>query len=105
MGLLRLELQAVEGCIAAALAAQFVVAARLDRAAILHNIDPVGMRYRVQPVCDRKRCAALAEVFHGLAYLQLRFRVERSSRLVEQDDRRILDKGACNSDPLPLSPG
>src|SRR5262245_50280376 len=101
---LRLELQPVKGCIAAALAEQFVMAARLDCTPVLHNIDPVGMRYSVQPVRDRQCGSAFAEVFHGFAYLQFGFRVERSSRLVEQDDRRIFYERTCNGDPLPLPP-
>ena len=80
------------------------MAARLDRAPVLHDIDPVGMRYRVQPVRDRQCRAALAEMFHRLAHLQLGFRVERSSRLIKQDDRRIFDERTCNGDPLPLPP-
>src|SRR4029079_16905771 len=76
-----------------------------DRTPILHNVDPVGMRYRVQPVCDRKCRAALAEMLHGLANLQCGSGVECSRRCIEQEDRRILDESACYGDPLPLSPG
>src|SRR5579872_2079675 len=58
---LLLELQTIERCITAALAQQFVVAARLDRAAIFDDVDAVGMRDGMKPMRDRKGGASLAE--------------------------------------------
>src|SRR6185437_5790327 len=75
--LLLLELEAVERGVAAAFAQQLVVAAGFDDAAVLDDVDAVGMRDGVQAVRDHQRGAALAEMLHRLAHLQLGFGIER----------------------------
>src|SRR5262249_31021198 len=74
-----------------------------DHAPILNHINGVRMRNRVQPVRDDKRGAALAEMFHGFTHLEFGFGVEGGSRLVEQYDGCILDKGAGDSHALALA--
>ena len=104
-GLLLLELQAVERRVATALAQQFVVPAGFHHAPIFDHVNAVGMRHRVQTVRDHKRGAALTEMLHRLAHLQLGFGVERSRCFVQQDDRRVLDERASNGDTLALAAG
>ena len=103
--LLLLELEPVERGVAAALAQQLVVAARFDHVAVLDHEDAVGMRDRGQPVRDHQRGAALAQFGDRLLHLTLGFRIERGGRLVEQDDRRVLDQRARDGDALALAAG
>jgi len=42
-------------------------------------------------MCDDQRCAPFAQFGDRFLNMMLGFRVQRSRRLVEQDDRRILD--------------
>src|SRR4051812_32220666 len=39
----------------------------------------------------------------GVLYQRLTFRVERTGRLIENQDRCVLQDGACDGDSLPLS--
>src|SRR6202034_622469 len=83
---LLLQLQPVERGVAAASAQQLVVAAGLDDQAILDHENAIGMHDGRQPVRDDERGPALAEFADCLLHVALRFRIERGSRLVEQDD-------------------
>ena len=103
--LLFLELQPIKQGVAAVLAQQIVVPAGFGDAAVLEHIDAVGMCDRVQAVRDGERRAAPAEMCHRLAHLQFGFRIERGGRLVEQDDRRVLDQRARDRDALALAAG
>ena len=63
------------------------------------------MHDRREPVRDHQRGAALAQFGDRFLHVVLGFRVERRGRLVEQDDRRILDQRARDRDALALSAG
>ena len=99
------QLQAIERGVAAALAQQLVVPAGFDHRAVLDHQDAVGMHDGGQPVRDHQRGAALAQFGDRLLHVALGFGIERSGRLVEQDDRRILDQRARDLDALALPAG
>src|SRR5215510_15453894 len=82
-------LQAEEGGIAPVAAQQFVVLAALDDLAALDHQNGVGMGDGVQAVRDHDGGAVLAEMLDRLLHLLLRLGVERSSRFIQQDDRRV----------------
>ena len=77
----------------------------LDDLAALDHQDAVGMHDGVQPVRDDDGGAVLAEMLDRLLHLALGFGIERGGRLVEQDDRRVLEQGARNGDALALAAG
>src|SRR6478752_1082837 len=83
---LLLKLQAVERRIAATRAKQFFVPPRLDCASVFDHVDAVGMRHRMESVCDDKSSATLAEMFHGFADLQFGFGIECRRCFVEQNN-------------------
>jgi hypothetical protein len=58
-----------------------------------------------RPVGNHQRGAALAEFGERLLHVTLGFGVERGGRLVEQDDRCVLDQRARNLDALALPAG
>ena len=104
-GALLPDLQPVERGVAAALAQQLVVPAGFDDHAVLHHQDAVGVGDGVQPVRDHERGAVLAQMRHRILHQPLGFRIERGGRLVEQDDRRVLDQRARDRDALALAAG
>ncbi len=63
------------------------------------------MHDRRQPVSNDDGRAALAKLGQRFLHLQFGFGVKRGSRLIEQDDRRVLDQGARDGDALPLAAG
>ena len=58
-----------------------------------------------QPVRDHQRGAVLAQLGDRFLHMPLGFGIERCGRLVEQDDRRILDQRARDRDALALAAG
>ncbi len=58
-----------------------------------------------EPVRDDQRRASLAQLGDRLLHVTLGFRIQRRGRLVEQDDRRILDQRARDRDALALAAG
>ncbi len=79
------------------------VAAARDDAAVSHHDDAVGFQHGREPVRDDDRRAVLHEPLERLLHEQLVVRVERARRLVEQQDRRVLENRARDRDALPLS--
>src|SRR6516164_5746567 len=59
----------------------------------------------MQAMRDHDRRSSLAQVLDRALNLPLGFRIERSRRLVEQDNRRVLEQGACDGDALALAAG
>src|SRR5436190_15962202 len=66
----------------------------LEDLAILQHHHAVEIPQCRQPVCDRNYRAATHQQRQRLANRFLRLSVECGSRLVEQQDRRILQEGA-----------
>src|SRR5262245_1417882 len=84
---------------------QFIERAALDNAAGLEDQDAACVPDGGEPVRDHEGRAA----FHDLGECSLDFRlgqrVERASRLVENEDGRVLDQRPRNRQPLTLAPG
>src|SRR5262249_59971612 len=99
------QLQAVERRVAPTLAQQLVVTTRFDDRSVLDDEDAVSIDDGVQAMCDHDRRSPLAEVLDRALNLTLGLRIERSRRLVEQDDRRVLEQCACDGNALALAAG
>ena len=76
---------------------------RLDDRAFLHHADEVGVLHRRQPVRDDEGGAVLGELRQAPLHQPLRFGVERARRLVEQQDRRVLEDRARERQALALA--
>jgi hypothetical protein len=96
------ELGLGDVAIGLALRQQFAVAAALYDPAAIDDADLVGLCDRRQTVGDHDgRTACVKRLLDRL----LGFRIESRGRLVEQDDRRVLEEGAGDGDALALSAG
>ena len=69
----------------------------------IHDDDAVGFLHGRQAVRDDDRRAPCHQLLERLLHEQLARGVERARRLVEQQNRRILENRACDRDALPLS--
>ena len=72
---------------------------------LLQHDDAVEIAQRRKPVRDRDHGAAAHQPAERLADRFLGFAVERGGRLVEQQDRRILQERARDGDALALAAG
>ena len=94
-----------EGAIGAAAGEELLVRARFDRAALLDDVDAVGADDRLQAVGDDHRRAAHPQRVERRLHFALALRIERRGRLVEQQDRRVLQHRAGDGDALALAAG
>src|SRR5690606_387573 len=72
-------------------------------AATFHDDDPVGLADGREAVRDDDRRAVLHQPLERLLHGALAFRIERARRLVEQQDRRVLEERAGDRDALALA--
>ena len=79
------------------------MAAAFDDPACLEHDDLVGMHDRRQPVRDHDRGPAALDIFERALDLGLGAAVERAGRLVEDQDRRVLEQRARDRDALLLA--
>src|SRR5712691_1769011 len=77
--------------------------ALLDDLAAVELQNPVEAAHRRQPVRDYDRGASLHQPLHRLLDQGLRFGIEARRRLVEDQNRRVGEKRARQSDALPLT--
>jgi hypothetical protein len=77
--------------------------ALLGDAAGLEHDDAIGMDHGRQAVRDDDRGAAALDRFQRRLDIGLGAAVERAGRLVEDQDRRVLDQGARDRDALLLA--
>ena len=77
----------------------------LPNLAVYQDDDPVGIPDRGEAVGDDQRGPPLHERLQGVLDLDLRLRIEGGGRLVQDQDRGILEKGASDGDPLALAAG
>src|SRR5690242_4979059 len=97
------RLQFEELRVAALLAKKlFVRADRLD-AAVGKNHDAVGHANGREAVRDQHRGLVAAQFLEALEHFELRARVERRRRLVEDQQLRVAHVGARNGDLLPFA--
>src|SRR5215213_7389380 len=99
------HLQALHAGIGAAAGDQRLVRSGFDDAARFHNHDEIGVAHRRQPVRDDERRAAAHQPRDRRLDEALGFRIERARRLIEEQDRRVLEKGAGERDALALAAG
>src|SRR5207237_1274910 len=92
-------------CVFAAERQELVVAALLRGPAVLEDDDLVGVADGAQAVGDGDHGAPLHDALERLDDDRLRLGVERRSRLVEDEDGRVANDCAGDSDALPLSAG
>src|SRR5688572_22212705 len=88
----------------AAMAQQLLVSALLDDLAGIEHHEPVHARDRREPMRDRDDGLALHQVEELLLDRELDLAVERRRRLVEDENRRVLQNHARKRDALPLAP-
>ena len=91
--------------IEAALGDQLVVRPFLDDAAVVHDDQPVHRRDGRQPVRDGDHGLAFHQPVEVLLDRRLDLRIERRGRLVEDQDRRVLQHDAGDRDALALAAG
>ncbi len=73
--------------------------------AVDQHDDPVGVPDRGEAVGDHQRGPAFHQVLQRILNLDLRLRVEGGGRLVEDQDRGVLEDGAGDRDPLAFAAG
>uniref|UniRef100_A0A0A8XUT2 Uncharacterized protein n=1 Tax=Arundo donax TaxID=35708 RepID=A0A0A8XUT2_ARUDO len=88
-----------------ALGHELVVRADLGDGAALQDGDEVGLADGGEAVGDHQRGATDHEAVQRLLHQLLRLGVERAGGLVQQQDRRVLEHGAGDGDPLLLTAG
>ena len=76
-----------------------------DNASMIENENLIGIGHRRQAVRNDERRAAGAQCVEGALDLGLRLGIERARRLIEDQDRRILQDGARDGDALALAAG
>ena len=79
--------------------------ALLDDAALVHHDQPVHGRDGRQPVRDGHHRLAFHQPVQAALDRRLDLRVQRAGRLVEQQDRRVLQHHPRDRDPLALAAG
>ena len=79
--------------------------ALVDYVTLIDDDDLVRILNRLETVGDHDRCAPACELLYRLFYDSLRASVERRSRLVEEENRRVFQERPRDRDPLPLSAG
>src|ERR1039458_717904 len=100
-----LELEFVEFGINPAGPEQFRVGARFDNAALVQYHNEIGPLDGREAVGDADRRAALHQCFERLLDNPLGFGIERAGGLVQDQDRRVLDRKSTrlNSSHLGIS--
>ena len=81
---------------------ELVVAPHFHDVAPLEHDDRIGATNGREPMRDHKRRAIQQERGERVLHQALRFRVERRGRFVQDQDRRVLEQGAGDRQPLAL---
>src|SRR3954470_9242078 len=81
------------------------MASALRNLAILDYVDYIRLSDRGEPMRDHDRRLAFHQSVQRLENQLLRLRVQPGAGLVENQNRRIPDYGACDGDALPLAAG
>src|SRR5690606_37352169 len=84
---------------------EFLMRAGRGDAASFSKANAVGVLDGADALRDDQAGATPGEFLHGGPELVFAFRIESGSRLVENDDRRVLQEGARDGDALALSAG
>src|SRR6478735_2782005 len=97
------SLQPVQRRIATAGLDQRVMGAVLDQAAVLERDDAIRGPYGREPVRDDENGSSLGDLLHVVLDDPLALIIERTRRLVEDQDARIRDQCAGDGDALALA--
>ena len=89
--------------VVAAAQEQFSVGSFFGDASLVENDDPVHPRCRGQPMSDGKHGLSPHPVGHATKNRLLKFSVERTGGLVEQQNRSISEHNAGDGYPLSLT--
>ena len=84
---------------------QFNVNAFFYNFSVIHHQNLIGIPNRGQPVCNDNQRLIFYQSADGLLQMHLVFRVNAGGCLVKQDNRRVLEHGAGDGDPLLFSTG
>lgn len=84
---------------------ELAVRTLLDKAAILEDQNLIKLVHSEELMGDHDGCLTCLETSHCVAYQRCRCRIHGGCRLIEDEDRGLLDDGARQADPLPLSSG
>ena len=96
------ELHVVQAAVGALGRKKLRMTPLLDHAMPIDHHDPVGIADRCEPMGDDEAGAAGSQLRQRLLDGPLGFAVEGTGRLVQDQDRGILQKHAGNRDALPL---
>src|SRR5664279_1199211 len=101
------HLLAPHGVVQSPVGQQLGVTAEFDDAPALQHVDAVGVEHGGKAVCDQAGdgIAAGGDVAYGLRDLLLGERVERAGGLVEDQQLRPAQQGACDREALLLAAG
>ena len=96
---------AVERGIDAVLRDERIVRTALADAVLIDDDDLIGVLHRREPVRDDERRPAHRQLLKRALDIRLGNGVERAGRLIQNQDRRVLQKQACDGDALLLTAG
>ena len=82
---------------------EFGVGAAGEEAALVEDVDGIGAEDGGEAVCDDETGAVASQSFEGLLDEVLGFGIDGRSGLIEEQNGRILQKGACDGDALTLA--
>ena len=77
----------------------------LDDPAMIHHQNTIAGQHRRKPMGDHQRGALLHQIFQRGLHKRFAFGIERGSRLVQQQQRRIAQDRARDGDALALAAG
>src|SRR5215212_4617106 len=76
-----------------------------DDFALVQNNNFVGVYYGTNALCDHKGCASPHESIECFLDLRLRIEVNTRGRVIQDENTRVEEQGAGNSNALLLSAG
>ena len=79
--------------------------ASLNDLSLVHDTDLVSVADRREAMGDHDRRPVTHQVLKRFLHQSLRLRIESGSRLIQDQDRRVLQDGPGDADPLPLTTG
>ena len=99
------KLDTVETGIGAFFAQQFTMRPDLDHTSLVEDDDAICILHRRQSMRDNDCRSPAHQRFQPGLHVPLRFRIERRGRLVQDQDRGVLQQGARDGDALALPAG
>src|SRR5262249_32285840 len=82
---------------------QLIVRSRVDHPAAVQHNNFISSMNRRESMRDHDRGSTLHQISKSPLNPSLRLSVQRGSRLIQNEDRRILEYSASNRNPFPLT--